>query len=160
MTDDRALVLCRTEAGIRAAAWLAHQGVAVRLLCTGSFPTSLGTPQAFRGPRDRLGTVLGQLIDVAPSTALWIGPEVVDAPRRKRDLLAAVGAGGPGGIGRYLAGRALRPSDTAMEWVCRWLGAATWDEALGPRGWPPPPTAKRARPGRGPPPRGGRSAAP
>jgi len=132
MNDDRALVVCRTEAGVRAAAWLAHHGVAVRLLCTGPFPRPLGAGLAYRGRPEQLGTILGEVVDVRPSTALSIGSATIDAPRRKRDLLAAVGAGGPGGLARYVVGRALRPSDNAMEWVCRWLGAAVWDEAIGP----------------------------
>ena len=131
MTEERALVLCHTEAGLRAAAWLARRGVAVRLLCTGPFPVSMGAPVALAGPEEPLTTWFGPLAEVTPSLALQVGGRALAVPRRKRDLLQAVD-GSRGALVRYLVGRALRPADTAMEWTSRWLGTAAWDHALGP----------------------------
>ncbi len=128
--NDRAVVLCRTAAGMRAATWLAQRGVAVRVLCVeAELPTEEVAIAA--GEREGLEILLGPVDAAEPSLAVWHGGRVHPLPRRKRDLARMSDGGGAGLVG-LLAAR-LHSGPTAEDWVRRWFGGATWTEAV--QGW-------------------------
>lgn len=128
--NDRAVVLCRTAAGMRAATWLAQRGVAVRVLCLeAELPTEEVAMVA--GPREGLEAMLGPLDAAEPSLTVWHGGQVHPLPRRKRDL-ARMSSGGAGGLWGLLAAR-LHRGPTAEDWVRHWLGGPTWTDAV--QGW-------------------------
>jgi hypothetical protein len=129
---DRAVVLCRTSSGLRAASWLARQGVAVRLLCTTRFPVDSG-PVVVAGVRSDVEEWLGPCADVRPKLEVWHGGRAHALPTRKRDVLAMVGGTGPLAMLSYAAGRAAPQGPTAEDWVTSWFGRPVWDRAV--HGW-------------------------
>jgi len=126
---DRAVVLCHTGAGLRAGAWLAEQGVAVRLLCTGPFPVH-GAQQVVRGPWSVVGPLCAERRQVEVRKGIWLRGRWWASPRRKRDLLRAAGAEGVGGLLGALADR-LGRTDDAESWVRMRLGSTAWEGGLG-----------------------------
>lgn len=136
MNGERALVLCEGTAGLEAAAWLAGQGVAVRLLCLGDLPDCLAWPSAYRGvPGAPEGggveSLTGGRRRATPRRAVWAQGRIVPAPTRKRDLLALAGGTGWGAKLAALADR-RQQGPLAPAWGRGRFGAQAWDRLLAP----------------------------
>ena len=129
--NDRAVVLCRTAAGMRAATWLAQRGVAVRVLCTTpSVPTDELSLVA--GPKDAVASLVGPVEAVEPALLLWHDGRAVTLPQTKRGLATVVQGRTGSALGSLALGRFHR-GPTAEDWVRRWLGGRVWTDAV--HGW-------------------------
>ncbi len=129
--NDRAVVLCRTAAGMRTATWLAQRGVAVRVLCTSEQVPSEEVALV-AGPREGVEALVGPVESVEPSLSMWFGGASHPLPRRKRDLAARVHQGHGSVFIDLLAGR-LHGGGSAEDWVRRYFGSAAWSDAI--QGW-------------------------
>ncbi len=130
MTDGRAVVIARGEAALRASAWLARGGSAVRhlgLRAVAPEQTELDSPWLYGQPWV-LEPWVGRTVPVRPRRHLYARGRLVAVPRRRRDL-ARLAGGSLGALARDLRPR-LRSPRTLGQWGERTFGRKAWRGVL------------------------------
>ncbi len=116
---ERALVLARGAAGLRAGSWLAAQGASVRWIGLEGLPSAPPSLLAVSGEAHGLTQLLGPVVDTRPRLGLWFDGRVVDVPRRRRDLHGLCGEPSLGGVLRWAVARARGGRDDTLAGWCR-----------------------------------------
>jgi hypothetical protein len=124
------VVLAEGLEGLRASAWLASQGVAVRHLCVGPIPAP-DTEPLLAGERGRLEPFLGPLraTDTRPGLHLHAG--FVPVPGRRRDVAQLAGLGPFGLVREWWSGERRLPRDLGS-WGRQTFGPTAWDVLVAP----------------------------
>lgn len=125
---SQALVLGAGATSLRASAWLAAGGTAVRHLGLGPAPLEVRWPVHIRGVPADLSGWLGPVQTVGPSVGVWYRGKLHPMPTRRRDLATLV-RGSWVALAQDLRPR-LRAPRTLGQWGVRHLGRAGWQRCL------------------------------